>query len=356
MAKDDKKHIFPFVDLIRFISMLGIVWAHTDAFPIQVNSFDFLKKLDNVEYFIVFKQIFKFSVVCFFMISGLLLGDNISKVSPLLYFKRRVSTTFSSYIIAFFSFFLIFIIIRLFIHNESIDVKYLFKDIYYTLFYTPYWFLPTYYIGLIIMLIFSKFVDSIKFGFLLLLITLYYTFSSLIFPSLVIHDHTTAVFAFVFYIWLGAYIRNKGLIEKIKNIPISWLVTGVVIAFSLACYQSIELFNEGKKFFFNNLRIFNQIYGLLFFLLLVRICPEKPNFRMLNPRKESFGIYLYHFYFVAFFYPLIVIGIQRYFDFDLFENISILLIITYSFIHFILAYLTTLLFVRFCLKMKWNIV
>jgi peptidoglycan/LPS O-acetylase OafA/YrhL len=77
MVETNKKYIYPFVDLIRFISMLGIVWAHTDAFPLQVNSFEFLKNIGDVEYFIVFKQIFKFSVVCFFMISGFLLGDNI---------------------------------------------------------------------------------------------------------------------------------------------------------------------------------------------------------------------------------------------------------------------------------------
>ena len=355
MVETNKKYIYPFVDLIRFISMLGIVWAHTDAFPLQVNSFEFLKNIGDVEYFIVFKQIFKFSVVCFFMISGFLLGDNISKVSPFYYFKRRVSTTLKSFI-AFLSFFLIFIAIRFFFYDDVFYLKSLPKDIYYTLFYTPYWFLPTYYIGLMVMLIFSKFVDSLVFGLVLLLITFYYTFSSFILPEFVIHDHTTAVFAFVFYIWLGAYIRNKGLIENIKRIPVSVLVLGVMITFTLACYQSIELFNEGKKFFFNNLRIFNQIYGLLFFLLLVRLCPEKPNFWKLNPRKETFGIYLYHFYFVAFIYPLIVMVCEKYLGFSLFENISVFSVIIYSLIHFLLTYLTTLSFVRFCLKMKWNIV
>lgn len=347
---------YPFVDLIRFISMLGIVWAHTDALPRYQNSFIYLQNIDHPEYFILLKQLFKFSVVCFFMISGFLLGGKITFDNPIQYFIRRVKTTLVSYLFAFSTFILIyFLVFYPIINGDFLRIQSYPEAIYNTLFYTPYWFLPTYYIGLFTILIFSKHISSAKFGFLLFLITLFYTYSSHIVPSLNIGTHSTAIFAFVFYIWLGAYINRKGYVDKIKKIPTKILVGLVIITYFLASYTSYELLTIGNKFYSNNLRIFNQLYGVLFFVLMIKICPGKPNFWRLNPRKETFGIYLYHFYFVTLIYPILAYIGGKLFNLD-FENLGIYNLMFFSVLHFLMAYLFTLLFVKYCIKKGWKIV
>lgn len=349
------KTLYPFVDLIRFISMWGIVWAHTDAFPPQININNFLSDIGDVWAYIGFKQIFKFSAVCFFMISGFLLSDKMNAINPFEYFKRRVGTTLKSYVIAFSVFILLLVIANYFFYEKPLILIEIPREIFYVLFYTPYWFLPTYYIGLLTIILFSKHLYSWKLGAALLLITLVYTFSHLLFDTSLNRDHTTSVFAFVFYIWLGAYIRNKSLIGKIKKIPVWILCIGLIITYLLACYQSLEMFNNGSTFFFNNLRLYNQIYGLLFFLLLIVVCPEKPSFGILNPRKETFGIYLYHFYFVAFIFPLLLFIANKYFGFTLY-NQPMYIILFYSVVHFVLAYLCTLIFVKWCIRNKIPII
>lgn len=340
---------YPFVDLIRFVSMVGIVWAHTDAFPSQINIYNFLSDRGDVWAYIAFKQLFKFSAVCFFMISGFLLSDKMNTINPFEYFKRRIGTTFKSYVIAFSIFIGLLLIANYFFYKRPVALFEIPQEMFYVLFYTPYWFLPTYYIGLLTIIIFSKYLYSWKLGAALLTVTLVFTFSHLLFDNLLDRDHTTSVFAFVFYIWLGAYIRNKSLIEKIRKIPVWSLVVGLIITYLLACYQSLEMFNNGNTFFFNNLRLYNQIYGLLFFLFLIVICPKKPKFRMLNPRKETFGIYLYHFYFVAFIFPVLLFLANKYLGFTLY-NQPMALILFYSLIHFILAYVFTLVFVKWCIR------
>ncbi len=334
--------------------MLGIVWAHTDAFPIGAEPLTFLKNLNHPEYFIAFKQIFKFSVICFFMISGFLLGDNMDHTRPVSYFKRRVSKTLRSYLLSFFVFMILLLCFNYIINHQVISIVHFPRFAYNILFYTPYWFMPTYYIGLMTMLLFSRYINSIGFGMILLAVTLFYTFSSFFIENK-IYDHKTALFAFVFYIWLGGFIKKRMLVDKIKKIKVVWLIIAVSLTYVLACYQSFKLFEAGNQFFYNNLRIFNQLYGLAAFLLLIKICPEKPNFWKLNPRKETFGIYLYHFYFVAFIFPLILMFSQKFLGFHLSDQ-PVGIIIISSLVHFILAYVTALAFVRLCIKRNWNII
>jgi fucose 4-O-acetylase-like acetyltransferase len=92
---------FPFIDLIRFLSMMGIVWAHVVLWPPVTNGSTELLEDNYMQAYIPFKQIFKFSVICFFIVSGFLLGDKISNVNGFTYFKKRFTTTIKPYLIAF---------------------------------------------------------------------------------------------------------------------------------------------------------------------------------------------------------------------------------------------------------------
>lgn len=166
------------------------------------------------------------------------------------------------------------------------------STIAYILFYSPYWYVPVYFITLIVILIFNRYMNKIWFGAILMLITAFYTFS---FRSQ-IKDHTTAFFAFVFYVWLGMFINEKNLIEKIRKWRVDVLIILIVIALILASFQSYLLLVNHDLFYFNNLRFFNQVYGVLFFCLLIRICPQNPTFLSLIPgRKRMVFIFIMYF-------------------------------------------------------------
>ncbi|MBE9461821.1 acyltransferase family protein [Dyadobacter subterraneus] len=333
------KRIYPFVDFIRFFSMAGIVWAHTDVFPGNIAFTSLFFRPEYLAVYIGFKQIFKFSVISFFMISGILLADQLKVVKPITFLIRRLQVIIIPYLISF-SIYLIFLSIygdvaKLMKHSNISS----FKIAVYILFYSPYWYIPVYLIALIVILVFHKFVNKIWFGSLLLLITIFYTFS----PSSQTKDHTTAFFAFAFYVWLGILINEKKLIDKIKKWRIDVLIGLIVAAFVLASKQSYALLINHNTFYFNNLRFFNQIYGVLVFCLLIRICPEKPSFFILKPRQETYGIYLYHIFFVMFLVRPIIewMNYKGWYPIDSFWLVLLIFII-----QFILCYILTTAFIK----------
>jgi hypothetical protein len=296
MHSTPQKRIYPFVDYIRFVSMAGIVWAHTDIFPGSSGFLSIFSEPQQFLSYIAFKQFFKFSVISFFMISGYLLADQLRIISPMTFLKRRLGVIVTPYVIAFTLFLILLTVQGEFIIPINASVFTAGKLVLYKIFYSPYWFIPVYFFTLITILIFHRYVYKIWFGALLLLVTSYYTFSEVSQSK----DHTTAFLGFVFYVWLGMIVNEYKIVDRIKKWNLSFLIALVAIAFMLACYQSYILFLSKTIFYFNNLRFFNQVYGILFFCLLVRICPEKPNFGILNPRKETYGIYLYHYFTVLF--------------------------------------------------------
>lgn len=345
---DEAKTVYPFVDLIRFIAMMGIVFAHTDALPEGIEAFTFFKNSGDIGAYIVFKQTFKFSVVCFFMISGFLLGDKIGSVTPATYFKRRLRSTLRPFIIAFIFFICLLIVRDYFNGTQTINLLDP-KSIYYIIFYTPYWYLPTYFIGLFTILLFNRYLDSLWVGAGLLAVTAAYTFPGLYHSDF--GSHSTSIFAFVFYLWLGVFIRRKNLTGKIKVIPVYVLVAAICVTFLLACYQAYNLLMADNSYFFNNLRVFNQLYGLSVFLFLVRISPPLPYFFGLNPRKETYGIYLYHFPVIIFLFPVFTAFTENVFNLP-FYSYNIYLTLVFSFIKFVICYAITTCIVKSLIKLK----
>jgi fucose 4-O-acetylase-like acetyltransferase len=339
MHSTPQKRIYPFVDYIRFVSMAGIVWAHTDIFPGTSGFLSIYSKPEQLLSYIAFKQIFKFSVISFFMISGYLLADQLRVISPMTFLMRRVGVIVTPYIIAF-TLFLIFLTIQgdFFIPSNAKGFDTI-KPFFYKVFYSPYWFIPVYFLTLITILVFHKYVYKIWFGGVLMLITSYYTFSELSQSK----DHTTAFMGFVFYVWLGMFINEYKLVDRIKKWNTGLLLTLVVIAFALACYQSYSLFLNKTIFYFNNLRFFNQVYGVLFFCLLIKICPEKPNFGILNPRKETYGIYLYHYFAVLFIIRPIIEWLNKK---GWYYGDNFLSLLFMFFCQFLFCYIITTVFVK----------
>jgi peptidoglycan/LPS O-acetylase OafA/YrhL len=89
---------YPFVDWIRMISMIGIIWAHTPNFE-GTKSYN---SLDDITLYFFFMNFFKFGVICFFLISGFLLAGKIQQEPAISYFKRRVLGTLFACIAVYF--------------------------------------------------------------------------------------------------------------------------------------------------------------------------------------------------------------------------------------------------------------
>jgi len=333
MPNSSYKRIYPFVDYIRFISMIGIIYAHTDVFPARMNLLVYLDEPVSIFTFVGLKQITHFSVICFFIVSGFLMTDQLKKISKVTFLIQRLRTILIPYLISLFIFLLILFLRGNFKELTNSHSNQRFNDIIYFVFYSPFWFIPTLFINIIIILLFYKYINTVWFGMILLSITAFYTFGD----SFKLKSHSTAFFGFAFYSWLGVYINENGLVDKIKKIKLSILILGLIAAFILASIQSYWLFIKGNIFFSNNLRFFNQVYSILFFCFLVKICPEKPSFGIFKPRQETFGLYLYHFFFVIFLIQPIIewIVIKGWYPFNSFPLIMAIcmlnLIVCYTF-------------------------
>jgi hypothetical protein len=292
-----EKVTYPFVDLIRFVATLGIVYIHTE-FLISKSDPTFFHKVPHVQVYFIFKQLFKFSTICYFMLAGFLLGDKIEGGQRFNYFKRRVNVIAKPYILAAGAFITVLILFRP--TGQNINLKYILDTCKDVVFYTPFWYIPNFLTCLLVIVCFAKYARSVYFGVLLFVITLVYTYLNVYSPN---HSgsHTTALFGFVFYMWLGLHIKQAGLVSKMQKLNLKVLSAVVLLIFILSNYESWYLFNYTHAHDnLNTLRISNQLYSVAMFIFMVRCCAPKPNFGILRPRQETYGIYLYHSFFVFF--------------------------------------------------------
>jgi peptidoglycan/LPS O-acetylase OafA/YrhL len=340
---------YPFVDLIRFISMIGIVWAHVSVYPITNSGSYELVSDDYMVAFIPYKQVFKFAVLCFFMISGFLLGDKISAVNPVSYFKRRFNSTIKPYMVAF-CMFIALELVRIHILNKHVTHSDSIIDILrFCLFETFFWYLPNYLICLAIILVFKRYLKSLYLGASLLCITLLYA-AFTVYTTTYSVGHTQVVFAYVFYLWLGTYIRQKNLVPYIYKFNIYYVLAAVVLLFVISSVESYWLYKHNLNYL-SILRIFNQLYAVAMFVLLVKLGSKKRTFGPFHPRKESYGIYLYHGFFIYFIFPKAVIMANEYLGLQIWSTntwIRLLLMTAYA----VICYLTTALFTKILLNLK----
>jgi hypothetical protein len=335
---------YPFVNLIRFVSMLGVVWAHVAIFTGYKSEQDFLNTVGHEWLYISFKQLFKFGVICFFMISGFLLGDMVKPQNLVSYYKRRLQSTLKPYLVVFFIFVLHLSLKEYFKYHTFSGIEIL----RFCLFTTHLWYLPNYLIALFVTLIFYKFLDSKVFGSTLFLITLLYSVLT-VYTIKYQASNTYALFGFVFYLWLGIYIRrNNKVLEKIKQIKLIPLTIFLVVVFLLSCTEAYKLYLNSFDHV-NILRIFNQLYSVTMFIFLIRICNSTPNFGFLNPRKETYGIYLYHGLIA---YYLVPRSVRYLFEHHIFDSTAhnIYSFMGYHLLFFGITYLSTTLLVKVLLK------
>lgn len=343
------KSNYSFINFVRFISMIGVVWAHIRFMPDNLNTEQFLAHLPNfmkMEY-IFFMQFFKFGVICFFLISGYLLGDKIQSSEPYQYFKRRFNVTAKPYIVVVLIILVAESISFFLVHGNRSGTEF-YALMKYLVLDGALWYLPNYLISLTVLLCCTKYIHKIWFGGILFLATLIYTALTVYNPAYEV-SHTSAIFGFVFYLWLGVYVRQHNLINQIYKIKINWLILITLSLFVLSSIESYELLEKNNTQYFNVLRVMNQLYSISMFCLLVKISQRGITFNFFNPRAETFGIYLYHSIFIIFFLPRMHSLLMKYLQVDIYNMSNYLLLFL---LYFLVCYLFTVFLVRFLIKYK----
>lgn len=351
----EKKKNFDFVDTIRCISMIGIVFEHSSAVATGIYS----KPFDTfIEVGLI--QSFKFSTIAFFLIGGFLINYKFKEYTTLQYLKNRVKNTIKPWLFWVMIFMLLTIIDRYvaFLKGREVGlfatnfIQYVLQLLNHTLFYTAYWFILNFLICITILLIFKKVLYHIWFGAILGCISLVY--SANLYYGWFITLHSAALFGFIFYLWLGVYLNkyHNDVIGFLKKMPWFFLLTLSILTFIIAIAESVKLRNLGSGDAYNTLRISNILYSFVIFSVLLKL-GNIPFFRNnFQPRQTTFGIYLLHYLLISRFLPLIFQPLKiDYVQLSIWENTGILLI------RFLIAYGLSLFITKLILntRLKWII-
>lgn len=348
------KKNYAFIDGIRCIAMICIVVEHSFFLgniykPVNPHDFWIYSAL---------MQLSKAGTMTFFILAGFLIGDNFTTYTPGQYLKRRFANTVKPWLfwaLLFVFFFLLdkFIGSLRFHGTFMRDWPVLVPKAFETVFlFTNYWFIINFLVCISILLIFKKYLYSLWFGMLLLALTFLYSIN--IYQLWFEPRHTTALFGFVFFLWLGAqlYHRWNQVNQWLKNTSFIGIifVTLATYIWAIAEIQQLRALNSIDEF--NTLRVSNIFYSVSVFFLLLKI----RNFTLINkylkPRETTYGIYLIHYIVVYSFLPLLITP----FRFD-YRQHPLTIIIIYEIARFIIVYLLTFLLVTLInkTKVKWLI-
>lgn len=350
-TKSKEKKNFDFVDTIRCISMMGIVYEHCGA----IDAGHYSSLSDRiVETSLI--QSFKFSTIAFFLIGGFLINHKFQEYTAGQYLKNRFKSTVRPWLFWIFMYILLMVIDRSVAYfRGSVDVfndgliAYIWDRFVFGLFYTPSWFVLNFLICICILLFFKKYLYSWGFGVLLALCSLSYSLN--IYHEWFISNHSTALIGFVFYLWLGVILNKyfEVVMDYIKRTSWLMIISVVVLLFVLSVVESFKLMDIGVKDAYNTLRVTNVFYSLAMFVLLLKMGALNFLQQTLEPRKTTFGIYLIHFVLIVRFLPLIFQPLHL----DL-QNYSVWANSGIHILRFLMVYGLSFLLVRLIQKTKFK--
>lgn len=343
------KKNFDFVDTIRCISMIGIVFEHCSVLwnDIYTSSADQFIQASVM-------QVFKFATIAFFLIGGFLINHKFTEYTPLEYIKNRFKNTIGPW-----AFWIMVLIVLNAIHTyfvhlkfgspQTVNAAFFVAQLKSIIFYTSFWFILNFLICISILLIFKKYIYKIGFGLIWGLISLFYSLN--LYYGWIVTEHSTALFGFVFYLWLGVYMNRHydKVAVFIDKISWFWLISMNVLLFVLSNIEILHLMNRGSLDAFNTLRITNILYSLSMFALLLKIGPLKGLQLFLKPRQTTFGIYLLHQILIIRLLP----EIFRPGKFDI-MHMGIYEATGYTIIRFLMVYSISFLLVYLILKTKFK--
>ena len=346
------KKNFDFVDTIRCISMIGIVFEHSEQIGVPHYS-----ELSSQLFQASFMQFFKFATIAFFLIAGFLINYKFTEYTPWQYMKNRFKSTIGPW--AFWLNIMVLLTVAhvfflVYVKHESSEMPSDFLayvgNLYYDVtFFSSFWFILNFLVCIAILLIFKKFIYNKYYGLILGLLSLFYSVN--LYYGWIITSHSTAMFGFVFYLWLGAYMNKyyEQVMGFVKRNSI-WLFIGVTaVCFVLADIETIYLKGLENKDAYNTLRITNILYSLSFFALLLKIGPIASINTYLQPRKTTFGIYLLHQIILTH----VISEIVRPFEVNM-DTITLIGAAGYTIVRFLMAYVISMILVRIFMRTRFN--
>jgi membrane-bound acyltransferase YfiQ involved in biofilm formation len=292
LASSDSRPNHVFVDAVRFWSMFAVVALHS------LQSFRFFR-YSNEFTPLAIQCFFKFGTISFFLISGFLLGERIDKGSARSYLGKRLKNLFIPWSL-WFGIIVLYLLGSDTLHRRM-DLTSLsawcheaWLDVMAGAFGTSFWFVPNLALGMCVLLLFRRHLDSVRLGLFLFAINLIYVVNIYFqwFPA----SHTTALFAYVSHLWLGSFVaRNFARFSQfMERVSIPSLGVCCVLAYVVACGETRLLSFLHSEDATNTLRASNQIFAVLVVLLLFKLkAPSWPRF--VNVREQTYGIYLMHY-------------------------------------------------------------
>lgn len=298
-------------------------------------------------------QPMKFGTICFFIISGYLLGKHLSlQESPWSYYKRRLQVVGVPFLIASGLFLLKHLgLYGILIGRYNIDLltlDFIQEKIWVVIFNSAYWFVFNFLIVLGIFLLFWRQSYKPIFGWITGLIALFYGIN--IYLNWIEQRHNLAIPPYLFYLWVGVWLsRRQNILDRIQQLPNRWLILSTLFTLCLAVLESKYLWAANSISPFNSLRLTNQLFSVLVFVLLLRNDYSK-QLSWVNPRTESFGVYLYHLYFTEFINNLL--RLLNIFTYSV-DNTGLELAIT-TLVRFFMIYTLTMMFVKLINKTRFK--
>jgi hypothetical protein len=282
------------IDTIRFLTISIIVWSHS-LFSVWHSGIS--ADLPGQLIKIIVIQAGAISTVTFFIVSGILMHSKLHAYNLRTYFKERIPRIYAPWL-----FIVCFNAVLIFLHRvylNQIQLNRDYKQLIHSgydifsglLIYGPYWFVVTYFAGMVVLICFKRYSSNVYFGLLLIAITLFYSINFHF--SWIDTLHTKAVFAYTFFIWLGFRIHKRWteILRLVERIDWLVLIPFLLILFSITCYEGYSLSKAGVRDAFASNRLSNIIFSLLFFLALLKLGAIN-RINRLQPRKIVYGIYL----------------------------------------------------------------
>lgn len=240
----------------------------------------------------------KFSTIAFFLAAGFLLGNRLETLEPMHYLSRRLRRVFLPWLVWTVLFSFLLLVSSIGHHKISGDLtpallSAFAEKLFISVTGTAFWFVPNLFVGLTLLLMLRRHLDSLWLGFGLLAIDLFYVVN--IYCRWIPSRHSQAVFGFVFYLWLGRYASRhyERVQDWLRRTSMGVLIPAVLLLGIFAFAESRILVHTEAIDSANTLRLTNQAYSIAVVLMIMKIRRVTwPHF--MNVRRYTFGIYLSH--------------------------------------------------------------
>lgn len=282
------------MNVIRFIAICSVVWGHS-LLGYEERIFN------NIHYQMlhaVMVQAGRVGTIMFFLVSGFLLYDKIHRYTPITYLRHRLKQVIYPWMVFLF----LVVIIQLsnvasinsfFNGNFPHTLLVMWVLVKGSVFHAAYWFVPVAVMSALILVALKKHINKTWFGIVLAVLSLFHGIN--LYLGWIPVSHTVAVLGYIFYLWLGLFIKRH--IEEIKgildNFSMLTLCCIVVVVFWLACIEGINLTHLGCTDAYASLRLSNAELSVLLFIVLLK-SNSMSFIDRFKPQQNTFGIYLIH--------------------------------------------------------------